>query len=72
MHEIRESPSGLNERLLVFASLSLKDLATQNLRSKGSSNFTPDEDTGRISSFDGSNTGGGDEDDIFSFQITVE
>ena len=50
----------------------LNDLATQNLRSKGSSNFTPDDDTGRISSGDGSIAGGGDdEDDIFSFQNTV-
>ena len=43
----------------------LNDLATQNLRSRGSSNFTPDEDTGRISSADGSFTGGGEAEDIF-------
>ena len=54
---------------IVYNYMYLKDLATQNLRSKGSSNFTPD-DTGRMSSDGGSFAGGGDEDDIPSVQHT--
>ena len=53
--------------------LNLKDFATQNLRNKGSSNLTPDEDKGRISSGagDGSNICGGDDDDIFPIRRSV-